>query len=70
MRSLCTSGRLPIAVQTPNKPPSAVDEEAGSDLKFTQDLQGSFGMAISNFCGGKRVCHKTQAKKSVALESK
>ncbi len=56
MRSLCTKGRLPVAVHTPYAEP-------GNDLKFLQDLQGSFGMAISNFCGGKRVCHKTQVKK-------
>ena len=46
MRSLCTKGRLPVAVHTPYAEP-------GNDLKFLQDLQGSFGMAVSFGMGGK-----------------
>ena len=63
MRSLCTKGRLPVAVHTPYAEP-------GNDLKFLQDLQGSFGMDGSFGGSDNGVCHKTQAKKSVALESK
>ena len=63
MRSLCTKGRLPVAVHTPYAEP-------GNDLKFLQDLQGSFGMAGSVSLGDNGVCHKTQVKKSVALKSK
>ena len=63
MRSLCTKGRLPVAVHTPYAEP-------GNDLKFTQDLQGSFGINGSVSLGDNGVCHKTQAKRSVALESK
>jgi len=63
MRSLCTKGRLPVAVHTPYN-------ESGNGLKFLQDLQGSFGINGSVSLGDNGVCHKTQAKKSVALESK
>ena len=46
MRFLCTKGRLPVAVHTPYN-------ESGKGLKFLQDLQGSFGMAVSFGLGGK-----------------
>ena len=63
MRSLCTKGRLPVAVHTPYN-------ESGNGLKFLQDLQGSFGMAGSLLIDDDEVCHKTEVKKSVALKSK
>ena len=53
----------PFTIQTPN-------DESGNGLKFLQDLQGSFGINGSVSLGDNGVCHKTQAKKSVALESK
>ena len=39
--------RRPFTIQTPN-------DESGSGLKFLQDLQGSFGMAVSFSIGGKK----------------